>query len=179
MFLFRLELGYVYLPDGRLFPVDEVGLNLWNIGERGNPPTDYFFTFKAGTFLPNWSSECFNCWNLIKQPNELGRCKSTWSNRRSSTSAGNGRRKSWNACARSKWTERPAGAFRSSCTAIWAAARKKWSRKIRNGLVPSIKAKCPCDFSSNKVVMFYLELYFHLSVEKSQNLNSDNDTKFI
>ena len=52
MFLFRLELGYVYLPDGRLFPVDEVGLNLWNIGERGNPPTDYFFTFKAGTFVP-------------------------------------------------------------------------------------------------------------------------------
>jgi len=43
-----LELGYVYLPDGRLFPVDECGFNLWNFGENGRPPTDYSFSFKAG-----------------------------------------------------------------------------------------------------------------------------------
>ena len=45
---YRLELGYVYLPDGRLFPVDESGFNLWNFGENGRPPTDYSFSFKAG-----------------------------------------------------------------------------------------------------------------------------------
>ena len=43
-----MELGYIYLPDGRLFPVDECGFNLWNIGENGTPPTDYFFSFRAG-----------------------------------------------------------------------------------------------------------------------------------
>lgn len=36
------------MPDGRLFPVDECGLNIWDIGENGNPPNDYHFTFKAG-----------------------------------------------------------------------------------------------------------------------------------
>ncbi|KAK4021997.1 uncharacterized protein LOC116919103 [Daphnia magna] len=42
-----LELGYVYLADGRLFPVDECGFNIWDIGENGSPPKDYHFTFKA------------------------------------------------------------------------------------------------------------------------------------
>ena len=46
--IYRLELGYVYLPDGRLFPVDECGFNLWDIGENGTPPRDYHFNFKAG-----------------------------------------------------------------------------------------------------------------------------------
>lgn len=40
-------MGYVYLPDGRLFPVDECSLKLWDYGEGGTPPTDYHFTFKA------------------------------------------------------------------------------------------------------------------------------------
>ena len=43
-----MELGYVYLPDGRLFPVDECGLNIWDVGENGDPPRDYHFTFRAG-----------------------------------------------------------------------------------------------------------------------------------
>lgn len=42
-----LELGYVNLPDGRIFPIDEIGLELWTIGEKGTPPKDYSFTFKA------------------------------------------------------------------------------------------------------------------------------------
>lgn len=46
----RLELGYVYSPDGQLFPVEKVDLNLWNIGEKGTPPTDYYFTFEAGSW---------------------------------------------------------------------------------------------------------------------------------
>jgi len=45
-----LELGYVYSPDGQLFPVEKVDLNLWNIGEKGTPPTDYYFTFEAGSW---------------------------------------------------------------------------------------------------------------------------------
>lgn len=47
----RLELGYVYLADGRLFPVDECEFNLWDFGESGSPPSDYHFTFKAGILI--------------------------------------------------------------------------------------------------------------------------------
>jgi hypothetical protein len=57
----RLELGYVYLADGRLFPVDEVGLNIWDIGENGSPPTDYHFTFKAGDFYTNKKVHVIPC----------------------------------------------------------------------------------------------------------------------
>ena len=46
----RLELGYVYLPDGRLYPVDECSFRIWDFGENGVPPTNYHFTFRAGDY---------------------------------------------------------------------------------------------------------------------------------
>jgi hypothetical protein len=47
-YFYRLELGYVYLPDGSLHALDWIKLPLWALGEGGTPPVDYGFTFKAG-----------------------------------------------------------------------------------------------------------------------------------
>lgn len=58
----ELELGYVYSPDGQLFPVEKVDLNLWNIGEKGTPPTDYYFTFEAAN--ETWAVQV----NVIESP---------------------------------------------------------------------------------------------------------------
>lgn len=57
-----LELGYVYMPDGRLLPVDECGFNLWNFGENGRPPTDYSFSFKAAN--RTWEVQV----NVVEEP---------------------------------------------------------------------------------------------------------------
>ena len=43
-----LELGYIYTPDGRCLPVQEVDLPLWTHGEGGRDPKDYGYRFKAG-----------------------------------------------------------------------------------------------------------------------------------
>lgn len=47
MFLYRLEMGYIY-HEGQMEPVTGVDLILWQHGENGHPPTDYAFTFTAG-----------------------------------------------------------------------------------------------------------------------------------
>ncbi|KAF4525128.1 hypothetical protein B566_EDAN005070 [Ephemera danica] len=44
----RLELGYVYTPDGQLHPLQSCDLKLYEHGENGTPPLDYGFNFRAG-----------------------------------------------------------------------------------------------------------------------------------
>lgn len=47
-FLSVFEMGYLYTPDGRLHGVDWCNLELFRHGEKGRPPVDYSFTFRAG-----------------------------------------------------------------------------------------------------------------------------------
>ncbi|XP_069693780.1 uncharacterized protein [Periplaneta americana] len=44
----RMELGYMYEPDGTLLPIEWCNLRLENHGECGTPPLDYGFLFQAG-----------------------------------------------------------------------------------------------------------------------------------
>uniref|UniRef100_A0A1B6EEL4 Uncharacterized protein n=2 Tax=Clastoptera arizonana TaxID=38151 RepID=A0A1B6EEL4_9HEMI len=44
----RLEIGYIYLPNGTLLPLESIDLSFYQHGEAGTPPLDYGFTFKAG-----------------------------------------------------------------------------------------------------------------------------------
>eukprot|EP00095_Tigriopus_kingsejongensis_P006712 maker-scaffold25_size650667-snap-gene-5.28 protein:Tk06712 transcript:maker-scaffold25_size650667-snap-gene-5.28-mRNA-1 annotation:"hypothetical protein L798_06649" len=44
-----LECGFVCLPNGTIAPVDQCSLELANHGEGGDPPTQYGFTFHAGS----------------------------------------------------------------------------------------------------------------------------------
>ncbi|XP_043221072.1 uncharacterized protein LOC122381218 [Amphibalanus amphitrite] len=44
----RIELGYLYTPEGRLHALDWCDLELGYHGEQGTPPADYGFSFGAG-----------------------------------------------------------------------------------------------------------------------------------
>ncbi|XP_024937100.1 uncharacterized protein LOC107264026 isoform X2 [Cephus cinctus] len=43
-----LKIGYVYKPDGTLYPLEWCDLQLYQHGENGSPPRDHAFSFKAG-----------------------------------------------------------------------------------------------------------------------------------
>lgn len=47
-FCIRLEIGYIYLKNGTLLPLESIDLDFWQHGEEGIPPMDYAFTFTAG-----------------------------------------------------------------------------------------------------------------------------------
>ena len=68
-----------------------------------------------------------------------GKCKWMWWRSLSSTSAGNGRPKSWNECALTQSTVFLAGAYPNLCTATWQGDRMKSPRRTRNG--PELSTK--------------------------------------
>ncbi|XP_041376866.1 putative phosphoenolpyruvate synthase [Gigantopelta aegis] len=44
----HLKVGYLFYPNGDLVSVSNVSLNMWEVGEDGQPPKDYTFSFVAG-----------------------------------------------------------------------------------------------------------------------------------
>ena len=59
----RLIIGYVFHADGRMDAVTESSLNLYEMGEDGNDPTDFEIDFVAGsTFISSLSAFCLITW---------------------------------------------------------------------------------------------------------------------
>jgi hypothetical protein len=54
----RLEAGYVYSPDGAVYPLEWCDFQLYENGENGRPPMDHSFSFKAG--MRKLDSKIFN-----------------------------------------------------------------------------------------------------------------------
>lgn len=48
IFAHRLQAGYVYNPNGEVYPLEWCDFELYEHGEKGRPPTDHSFSFKAG-----------------------------------------------------------------------------------------------------------------------------------
>ena len=57
---FRLIIGYVFHPDGSMDTVSGTDFELWRLGQDGNDPTHFNFTFTAGQFtirMGPWSGQ--------------------------------------------------------------------------------------------------------------------------
>ena len=48
VYLYRLPIGYVFLPNGHMDPVSWCDFEFYKLGDDGNPPSEFTMNFIAG-----------------------------------------------------------------------------------------------------------------------------------